>query len=74
MSTEATFEALLLSAKQAAMLCGMSLATWHRKNAAGLVPAPVRLGPGCVRWSRRSLAEWVRLGCPNRKTFEALTK
>ena len=62
---------LLVDARDAAQLCGVSPATWYRMAAAGRTPAPVRLSPGCVRYSRETLAEWVRLGCPPRKEFEA---
>jgi predicted DNA-binding transcriptional regulator AlpA len=64
--------ALLLPAKQAAHLCGVSTATWHRMIAAGRVPAPLKLSPGCVRWSRETLLEWIRSGCKPRKEFESL--
>jgi prophage regulatory protein len=63
---------LLLTARQAAALCGVSLATWHRMVSAGRCPAPLRLSPGCVRWRREDLAEWIRLGCPPRREWEAL--
>ena len=32
---------LLLTPRQAAVICGMSLRTWWRKDAAGQIPAPV---------------------------------
>jgi predicted DNA-binding transcriptional regulator AlpA len=63
---------LLLAARQAAALCGVSLATWHRMASAGRCPAPLRLSTGCVRWRRDELEGWVAAGCPNRQTWEAL--
>jgi predicted DNA-binding transcriptional regulator AlpA len=62
----------LLSAKQAAAMCSLSPATWHRMNAAGRCPAPLRLSAGCVRWRSDELRDWVEAGCPARKTWEAL--
>jgi predicted DNA-binding transcriptional regulator AlpA len=63
---------LLVSARDAARLCGLSVATWHRRAAAGLVPAAVRIGPGCVRWRVEELREWIGAACPPRATWEAL--
>jgi predicted DNA-binding transcriptional regulator AlpA len=63
--------ALLLTARQAAAMCGVSLATWHRMVSAGRCPAPLRLSRGCVRWRAGELAEWVAAGCPPRREFEA---
>jgi prophage regulatory protein len=62
---------LLVGTKEAARLCGVSLATWHRLNAASKVPKPMRLG-GRVLWSMDSLRLFVQLGCPDRRMFEAL--
>jgi predicted DNA-binding transcriptional regulator AlpA len=63
-------EPLLLAASEAARLCGISQASWYRMVSAGRCPAPVRLSRGCVRWSRETLVEWIRMGCPPRKEFE----
>jgi predicted DNA-binding transcriptional regulator AlpA len=64
---------LLVPAAKAAALCSMSRATWDRHAAAGLVPAPVRIGPGKGRplWSVRELEAWTDAGCPNRAEWEA---
>jgi excisionase family DNA binding protein len=67
----AVVDPLLLSADQAAALCGVSLATWYRMVSAGRTPAPVRLSRGCVRYSREAIVEWIQQGCPDRKTFES---
>jgi predicted DNA-binding transcriptional regulator AlpA len=55
----------LLRREQAARYCGAGVSTWDRWTAAGLTPAPVRIG-GAVFWSRAELAEWCRHGCPPR--------
>jgi prophage regulatory protein len=70
-STPSTPPALLLAARQAAALCGVSLATWWRMDAAGRCPAPIRLSPGCVRWRRDELESWIQSGCPSRREWEA---
>jgi prophage regulatory protein len=64
--------ALLLPARQAAALCGVSTATWWRWDASGRIPAPVRLSAGCVRWRRAELVEWAAAGCPDRRTWQAI--
>jgi prophage regulatory protein len=65
-------EVLLLPARQAAVLCGVSTATWWRWDASGRNPAPLRLSAGCVRWRRAELMEWAAAGCPDRRTWQAL--
>jgi predicted DNA-binding transcriptional regulator AlpA len=61
---------LLVTARQAAQLCGVSVATWWRWEAAGRTPAAVRLG-GSTRWRSDELADWVQAGCPDRRSWLA---
>ena len=68
-STELT---LLVGRLQAALLCAVSPASWDRLTAAGKTPKPIRLG-GRVVWRRSDLESWIAHGCPDRKTFNALT-
>jgi predicted DNA-binding transcriptional regulator AlpA len=64
---------LLVSAKEAAAMCGMSLRTWWRKDAAGHVPAAVRIGGGSMkRWRLEELRGWCVAGCPSREEWEAM--
>ena len=63
--------ALLLPARQAAALCGVSPATWWRWEAAGKIPAAVRIG-STVRWRRAELEAWTAAGCPSRAEWQAL--
>lgn len=58
----------LLRREAAARYCGAGVSTWDRWAAAGLTPAPVRVG-GAVLWSRAELAEWCRHRCPDRATW-----
>jgi predicted DNA-binding transcriptional regulator AlpA len=71
-SLTAGLQPLLLAAPQAAALCGVSEATWHRMNASGRCPAPLRLSRGCVRWRAEELRAWIQAGAPRRKGWEAL--
>ncbi|WLD12822.1 helix-turn-helix transcriptional regulator [Planctellipticum variicoloris] len=69
---DAFVEPLLLDARDAATLCGLSPASWYRRVSAGHTPAPVRIG-GAVRWRVDDLRRWIGLGCPDRATFQTLT-
>jgi len=60
-----TDEPLLLSAEEAARLCGIAARTWWRLHSAGRVPMPLKLGRA-TRWSRSELQAWVKVGCPAR--------
>ena len=46
----------IYSAREAAKLFSVSLATWNRYVAADLVPRPIRLGPRRVGWLEAELA------------------
>ena len=63
----------LLRRAAAARYCGVGPSTWDRLAAAGLTPAPVRLG-GSVAWSRRELAAWIDHGCPPRAEWSPVWK
>jgi predicted DNA-binding transcriptional regulator AlpA len=63
-------DVLLVDTAQAAGICGISLASWHRLRAAGKTPTPLRLS-GAVRYRLEDLRLWVSWGCPSRKEFEA---
>jgi predicted DNA-binding transcriptional regulator AlpA len=65
-------EPLLVSARDAARLCGVSPATWARMQAAGRAPAPIRPSPGRVLWRMAELREWTHAGCPARREWEAI--
>ena len=60
---------LLLTARQAAALCGKSLRTWRSGDAAGLIPQPVRIRR-CTLWRADELRRWIAAGCPNRQQLE----
>lgn len=64
-------ETLLISAQEAARLCGRGVASWWRDHAAGRVPAPVRLG-GRTLWRSEELRDWIEASCPDRKTWEII--
>jgi predicted DNA-binding transcriptional regulator AlpA len=63
---------LLLTGKQAAVICGKSLRTWRTWDAAGWIPRPVRIGRSTL-WRADELRDWVAAGCPRRGEWEART-
>jgi predicted DNA-binding transcriptional regulator AlpA len=63
----------LLRRPNAAHYCSAGTSSWDRWSAAGLTPAPIRLG-GAVYWSRRELRAWIDHGCPPRAEWEAIWK
>lgn len=62
---------LLVTAADAARLCGTSRPTWDRWTSAGLNPAPRRIG-GRPLWSVAELQAWIEAGCPDRRRWEAM--
>ncbi len=65
-------EPLLIDGAEAARLCGISRATWHRLRAAGKIgPQPVRLGRA-VRYHRPEVESWAAAGCPDARTWAAI--
>ncbi|MDP6558152.1 MAG: hypothetical protein QGF59_09555 [Pirellulaceae bacterium] len=62
-------DALLLSAKSAAALCGKSLRTWRTWDSAGMIPRPVRIGRSTL-WRADELRAWIAARCPRRDEWE----
>jgi predicted DNA-binding transcriptional regulator AlpA len=61
---------LLVTAKQAARMCGRSLRTWRAWDSAGWIPQPIRIGRATL-WRADELRTWVEAGCPRRAEWEA---
>lgn len=76
---ECQFEPLLVSAEDAAALCGVSRSTWLAWDSAGLIklrvffdcPAPIRLN-GRTLWSTEQLRQWASTGCKSRDQGQQL--
>lgn len=64
---------LLIDIRDLARLTARSVPSLHRDDAAGRLPAAVRIG-GSKRWRHADIAFWVELGCPPRAEFEALRR
>jgi prophage regulatory protein len=64
-------EPMLISARDLAALLGVGLRTLRAMDVSGRIPAPLRLSPGCVRWRYAEIHDWIAVGAPDRKTWEA---
>lgn len=64
--TAAIVGPILIDATTAARACGVSRTTWLSWDAAGINPAPIRIG-GRVLWSVDHLRAWAAAGCPSRE-------
>jgi predicted DNA-binding transcriptional regulator AlpA len=62
-------EPLLLTARQAAAVCGRSLRTWRTWDSSGRIPRPIRIGASTL-WRAAELHAWVDAGCPDREEWE----
>jgi excisionase family DNA binding protein len=62
---------LLVDAREAAALTGISRSHFLALNSSGRVPQPVRLGRRTL-WRREELAAWIEAGCPSRDRWQAL--
>jgi predicted DNA-binding transcriptional regulator AlpA len=59
---------LLVDAREAARLCGVSRTTWLSLSQQGLTPEPLRLGRR-VLWRVAELRAWTAAGCPARSRW-----
>ncbi len=64
-------EPLLLCAKDAAKLCGISRAQWWKLLERNKLPEPVYLGQKAPRWRVTELRTWVAAGCPDAAAWKA---
>lgn len=63
-------EPLLLSAKNVALMLGVSERYFHDLNKAGTIgPLPFRKFKNRILWNKRELDAWVTAGCPNREQW-----
>jgi prophage regulatory protein len=65
-------EPLVVDAKGAAQLLSSGLRTVRSWDAAGKLPAPIRIG-GRVVWLVEDIRAWLKAGAPDRETWEAMT-
>ena len=62
-------DCLVVPAKDAARLLGISRAQLWKLHSQGKVPAPIRLGTKAPRWRVDELRSWLAAGAPDRQTW-----
>ncbi len=68
-NSDAQSDSVLIDAKEAAAMCGVSVSTWYNLRACGKAPNGVRLGRS-VKWRRDELRRWIDAGCPARTVWQ----
>lgn len=61
--THGAAPAQLMTPRDVAAACKVSLRQFYRLVSAGRAPEPIRLGPQCVRYRPSDVAEWIARGC-----------
>jgi predicted DNA-binding transcriptional regulator AlpA len=64
---------LLIGINDLATLLSRSIPSLHRDDAAGRLPAALRIGAS-KRWRYSDIVEWIELGCPSRAEFDSLRR
>ncbi len=64
-------EPLLLRAKEASALCGLSVSTWHEYRAAGRIAPSIKIGKARL-WRLDILRKWTSWNCPTIDRFNQL--
>ena len=59
-----------MTARALGEMLSLSKRQIHRLNSAGRIPKPLRIG-GSVRWAESTIRQWLSVGAPDRRTFEA---
>jgi predicted DNA-binding transcriptional regulator AlpA len=70
-SLAAALEPLLVDIRGLSRLLSRSVASLWRDDAAGRLPAGLRIGVS-KRWRYSEIVAWTEAGCPDRRTWEAL--
>ncbi len=63
----------LLTAQSLGKMLSLSKRQIFRLNSCGKLPKALRIG-GSVRWMESTVAQWLKAGAPDRKTFEAMQR
>ena len=60
-----TVDPLAVNARDAARICGISIAMWWKFDRSGRCPRAIRMGR-LKRWRVEELKAWLAMGCPPR--------
>ena len=63
-------EERLLTAQAVGKRLSLSKRAVFRMRSAGLIPRPLKVGQGAVRWRESDIEKWIEWGCPPRTEFE----
>jgi len=66
-------EIQLISCKTLSKRMDLSTRQIQRLDKLELLPKALRIA-GSLRWSERTIQDWIKKGCPSRKAFEAMSK
>ena len=73
-SLAAAVQPLLIDRRELARLMSVEVATLDRMRAAGRIPQPLMLSPGCVRWRLDDVRRWLDAGAPTAAEWAARRK
>ncbi len=59
---------LLLQARDATLVCGISLHSWRTWDVLGYTPQAVHIGRAKL-WRYKELKQWISAGCPRREDW-----
>ncbi len=62
----------LLTAQAVGAKLSLSKRAVFRMRSAGLICDCIKVGAGAIRWRQSDIEQWIALGCPDRKAFEAM--
>lgn len=54
---------VLITATEAARICGLSRSAFYKLVSRGHAPKPIKLGRA-ARWRRQEIHDWIAAGCP----------
>jgi len=61
----------LLNAKELATMLSTSVRSIWRYRSSGRLPKAIQIA-GAIRWRKTDIEQWISIGCPDQKTFEAI--
>ena len=62
--------AVLVTAKELAEMLSVSPRHIWRMKSSGKLPRAIEIG-NCVRWKLIDISDWLAMGCPSMKDYEA---
>lgn len=62
---------ILITAQAVGAKLSLSKRAVFRMRSVGLICSPVKVGVGAIRWRESDIDQWIAMGCPSKKEFEA---